>query len=156
MDNTIQLYVDEKREIKGYPITSPDRVIYENGVNIKDKIEEINSSLDNIVQLLETAESTQKRFDTGTSGKITFKAHLNNGCISLKGLSNSYSSQSNIIDSIIGVINNKCGIVNKTGFYQNLTVSYEASGYDYIITVSGFANYSIVDVYLNIGSYFIE
>lgn len=34
MDNTIQLYVDEEREIKAYPITSPDRVIDENGVNI--------------------------------------------------------------------------------------------------------------------------
>ena len=45
----IQLYTDEKKEIKGYPITSPDRVIDENGVNIKDEIEEINSSLDNII-----------------------------------------------------------------------------------------------------------
>ena len=48
MDNTIQLYVDKKKEIKGYPITSPDRVIDENGVNIKEEIEEINSSLDNM------------------------------------------------------------------------------------------------------------
>lgn len=40
MDNTIQLYVDEKQEIKGYPITSPDRVIDENGVNIKDYVDE--------------------------------------------------------------------------------------------------------------------
>ena len=104
----------------------------------------------------EEVKITNKRFDTGTSGKITFKAHLNNGYISLKGLANSYSSQSNIIDSVIGAINNNCGIVNKTGFYQNLTVSYTASAYDYTITVSGFANYSVVDVYLNIGSYFIE
>ena len=99
---------------------------------------------------------TQKRFDTGTSGKITFKAHLNNGYISLKGLANSYSDQTKIIDSVIGAINNNCGIVNKTGFYQNLTVSYTASAYNYTITVNGFANYSVVDVYLNIGSYFIE
>ena len=40
MDNTIQLYIDEKQEIKGYPITSPDRVIDENGVNIKDYVDE--------------------------------------------------------------------------------------------------------------------
>ena len=147
MKNTIQLYSDREKKNKVYPITSPDRVIDENGINIKEH-------LDNKVQLL--GEKTQKRFDTGTSGKITFKAHLNNGCISLKGLANSYSSQSNIIDSVIGAINNNCGIVNKTGFYQNLTVSYEASAFDYTITVSGFANYSIVDVYLNTGSYFIE
>ena len=56
MDKTIQLYVDEKQEKKGYPITSPDRVIDENGVNIKDYvdgeirelIDEINTSLDNM------------------------------------------------------------------------------------------------------------
>ena len=40
MDNTIQLYVDEKKKTKGYPITSPDRVIDENGVNIKDYVDE--------------------------------------------------------------------------------------------------------------------
>ena len=40
MDNTIQLYVDKKKEKKGYPITSPDRVIDENGVNIKDYVDD--------------------------------------------------------------------------------------------------------------------
>ena len=47
-EGAIQLYVDKKKEIKGYPITSPDRVIDENGVNIKEEIEEINSSLENM------------------------------------------------------------------------------------------------------------
>ena len=51
MDNTIQLYSDREKKNKVYPITSPDRVIDENGVNIKDKIEEINSSLDNITNI---------------------------------------------------------------------------------------------------------
>ena len=46
MDNTIQLYVDKKKEIKGYPITSPDRVIDENGVNIKEQLDGIESDLD--------------------------------------------------------------------------------------------------------------
>lgn len=45
MDNTIQLYLDEKEEIKGYPITSPDRVIDENGVNIKERLDNIVSQL---------------------------------------------------------------------------------------------------------------
>ena len=54
MDNTIQLYLDKKKEIKGYPITSPDRVIDENGVNIRDEIEEINSSLDNKTSNIQT------------------------------------------------------------------------------------------------------
>lgn len=35
MNNTMQLYIDDDRKIKGYPITSPDRVIDENGKNIK-------------------------------------------------------------------------------------------------------------------------
>ena len=45
-EGTTQLYSDREKKNKVYPITSPDRVIDENGVNIKDKIEEINSSLD--------------------------------------------------------------------------------------------------------------
>lgn len=28
MNNTIQLYIDKEKEIKGYPITSPDRVMF--------------------------------------------------------------------------------------------------------------------------------
>ena len=41
MNNTIQLYIDEKKEIKGYPITSADRVIDENGVSIKERLDTI-------------------------------------------------------------------------------------------------------------------
>ena len=45
MNNTIQLYMDEKQEIKGYPITSPDRVIDENGVNIKVQLDNNTSDI---------------------------------------------------------------------------------------------------------------
>lgn len=38
MDNTMQLYVDEERKVKGYPITSPDRVIDEHGNNITTRL----------------------------------------------------------------------------------------------------------------------
>jgi hypothetical protein len=48
VDNTIQLYLDKEKEIKGYPITSPDRVIDENGVNIKDQLNNINNDIDKI------------------------------------------------------------------------------------------------------------
>lgn len=41
MNNTMQLYIDEKKEIKGYPITSHDRVIDENGVSIKEQLDTI-------------------------------------------------------------------------------------------------------------------
>ena len=67
MDNTIQLYVDKKKEIKGYPITSPDRVIDENGVSIKEEIEEINSSLENITngitQFVVSSEDIQTKIN---------------------------------------------------------------------------------------------
>lgn len=39
MDNTIQLYMDEENEIKGYPVTSPDRVIDEDGISVKEKLD---------------------------------------------------------------------------------------------------------------------
>lgn len=38
MNNTLQLYVDDEKTIKGYPVTSPDRVIDENGKSLKDKL----------------------------------------------------------------------------------------------------------------------
>ena len=77
LDNTIQLYLDKKKEIKGYPITSPDRVIDENGVNIKDEIEEINSSLDNIsIQLDEFIVNGESDY---TNAFIRANAILSNG-----------------------------------------------------------------------------
>lgn len=38
MKNTIQLYTDDSKTVKGYPITSPDRVLYGDGKSIKDKL----------------------------------------------------------------------------------------------------------------------
>lgn len=60
MNNTIQLYMDENEEIKGYPITSPDRVIDENGITIKEQLDIIAyenfvvASPSTISQLLKT------------------------------------------------------------------------------------------------------
>lgn len=48
MNNTIQLYSDSEKNNKVYPITSPDRVIDENGNSIKEKLNILSSSLDNI------------------------------------------------------------------------------------------------------------
>ena len=39
MENTIQLYSDIEKRNKVYPITSPDRVIDENGINIKEHLD---------------------------------------------------------------------------------------------------------------------
>lgn len=38
MKNTIQLYIDEEKKIKGYPVTSHDRVFDENGDSIKTRL----------------------------------------------------------------------------------------------------------------------
>ena len=46
-NNTIQLYIDKEKEIKGYPITSPDRVIDENGVSVKDLLNELKEQVGN-------------------------------------------------------------------------------------------------------------
>ena len=51
MNNTMQLYIDEKKEIKGYPITSPDRVIDENGVNIKQQLDTIIQKTNKILSI---------------------------------------------------------------------------------------------------------
>lgn len=36
MNNTVQLYMDKNETIKGYPITSPDRVINGDGVTLEE------------------------------------------------------------------------------------------------------------------------
>ena len=41
MENTIQLYSDREKKNKVYPITSPDRVIDENGISIKSQLDNI-------------------------------------------------------------------------------------------------------------------
>ena len=38
MKNTMQLYIDENNEVKGYPITTPDRVLDEKGKSVKEKM----------------------------------------------------------------------------------------------------------------------
>ena len=45
MDKTVQLYIDKNRTIKGYPITSPERVIDENGKSVKEQLVEINEQI---------------------------------------------------------------------------------------------------------------
>lgn len=49
MKNTIQLYIDDEKKIKGYPVTSPDRVVDENGKSVQQEIKKINDRLDDIV-----------------------------------------------------------------------------------------------------------
>ena len=46
--DTMQLYIDEKKEIKGYPITSPDRVIDENGISVKEELITLKAKVEDI------------------------------------------------------------------------------------------------------------
>ena len=64
MDNTIQLYVDKKKEVKGYPITSPDRVIDEKGVNIKEQLDTIGKEINDKINRV----SSDKRILKHTFG----------------------------------------------------------------------------------------
>lgn len=45
MDNTVQLYINEEEGVKGYPLTSPDRVIDENGVSVKQHLVNIEEKV---------------------------------------------------------------------------------------------------------------
>lgn len=65
MNNTMQLYIDEKKEIKGYPITSPDRVIDENGVSIKEQLDtKANEKFQNQESFVNTLKRHTKFKDT--------------------------------------------------------------------------------------------
>lgn len=78
MNNTIQLYMDEKQEIKGYPITSPDRVIDENGVNIKQQLDTIENGKAEKTEV----QNLKNRVDSFTSldeGSTTGDAELIDG-----------------------------------------------------------------------------
>lgn len=136
MDNTIQLYVDKKKEIKGYPITSPDRVIDENGVSIKEEIEEINSALEHKANIEELDYVNIKIFGakadctwgglaesipTGTDNTQYFQEAINY-CI--KNNKNLYipEGQYLITDTITikGTINIKGAGLNRTGIICEL------------------------------------
>lgn len=52
MNNTIQLYTDQTKTVKGYPITTPDRVVDESGENIEEKINTINEQMDSITRFI--------------------------------------------------------------------------------------------------------
>ena len=114
MDNTIQLYLDKEKEIKAYPITSPDRVIDENGVNIKDEIEEINSSLDDKAN--EGYVNQQLNLKVNTS---TLENEISNINTELTAIQNDKSSKSDILN-LQSQINTL--IVNGDGT-QNLEVT---------------------------------
>lgn len=58
MDKTVQLYIDKNRTIKGYPITSPERVVDENGKSVKEQLDEINAKIKQTNVLLNKIEDT--------------------------------------------------------------------------------------------------
>lgn len=70
MNNTIQLYTDKNKEIKGYPITSPDRVIDENGISIKQRLDNIAT----IITPLQSQSEIQNILNT--KNNIKFKSGI--------------------------------------------------------------------------------
>ena len=88
MGNTIQLYIDEKKEIKGYPITSPDRVIDENGVNIKERLDGVETGIK------DTYSNSLRKF------KPTFAFNcIGSPCCDSK----TYEEQKKLIDDMISI-----------------------------------------------------
>ena len=101
MDNTIQLYIDKNQEIKGYPITSPDRVIDENGVNIKQQLDTMGHYL--------TPEMFGAKGDGITDDTQAFKELISeakrlNKCIRLS--QNYYIAEPITIDFGVNIIGN--------------------------------------------------
>lgn len=69
MNNTIQLYADKEKKVKAYPITSPDRVVDENGVSIKKHLRN-NVKFDVVSEGDDVPEIDGKYDDTELREKI--------------------------------------------------------------------------------------
>lgn len=69
MNNTIQLYADKEKKVKAYPITSPDRVVDENGVSIKKHLKN-NVKFDVVTDGDDVPEIDGVYDDTGLRDKI--------------------------------------------------------------------------------------
>ena len=157
MENTIQLYSDREKKNKVYPITSPDRVIDENGVNIKEQLDtkanksDLNIANSNITNL-ESSKATRteveverKRIDSFTKltqGSTTGDAELIDGRIGADGVT--YTNIGEAIRGQIGECNEL--ILDKSPFlYWNtlLNAIFEIS----IIGVDSTKSYYIESVY---------
>ena len=75
--NSIQLYTDEERVIESYPITSPDRVIYKNGISVEEKLRNvfIQSTMPTLVEegdiwkeVLEDGKVRERVYNGGGTG----------------------------------------------------------------------------------------
>lgn len=70
MNNTIQLYIDDDKEIKGYPITSPDRVVDEKGKSVQQDIKKITDEITEARNGEENLGKTIKNINMRTSEYI--------------------------------------------------------------------------------------
>lgn len=141
MDNTIQLYLDKEKEIKGYPITSPDRVIDENGVNIKEQLDNIEREKADEIDLVEL-QSRVDLLSSLESGSTTGDAELVDGRVGARGekysnIGNAIRSQisnllsdgicvNNIIDFSTysnGYITSNGGLATDTAYHKIITLS---------------------------------
>ena len=122
MNNTMQLYIDEKKEIKGYPITSPDRVIDENGVSIKEQLDTIEKEK----ATKQEVDVERKRIDNFTSlseGSTTGDAELIDARIGADGVT--YSNIGNAIRTQNKTLNEKLiNNVNIQDIYRKINYSH--------------------------------
>lgn len=98
-----------------------------------------------------------KMFDTGESLTMRFKFFGVNGLVKLKGHCNGYAYEDQMIDHNIMILNGNIGLFKNNSAYADIQVnkiSYENFVYELEITTT--AKYSIFDVELPTGSYFIE
>lgn len=108
MNNTIQLYIDKDKEIKGYPITSPDRVIDENGVSIKQQLEQIKTntgiSVNTKNEILKEKKENILREKLGILSQVEImkQSELLRNTVELTNLK---QSENNYIGSINNLIN---------------------------------------------------
>ena len=106
MNNTLQLYIDKEKEIKGYPITSPDRVIDENGISIKQQLDNIDKYIYYVnaidLNLIEGADNTEKLQECLNDLQDNSILIIPNGVYKAKNLT--LNSKKNITINILGTL----------------------------------------------------
>ena len=99
---------------------------------------------------------TSKKIETLNNPTVTIKFYGVNGLVRLKGHCNGYAYEEQIIDHSITLLNGNIGLFKNKSTYADIQVnkiSYDNYVYELEITTT--ANYSIFDIELPIGSYFI-
>ena len=97
-----------------------------------------------------------KSYETLSNTSVQLKFCGMNGVAEIKGHTNGYSEKQ-IIDYNLMLLNGNIGIVNNNANGATITVTKDSySSYIYTLTITTGVNYSVFDVTLPTGSYFIK